>query len=174
MKSIVKSDYLKAGYFQKPHGVKGEIILQFSPEYGASLDQASILLVEIDGLLVPWFPSNVRLCTETSAFVKLDRVENEIQSRKLCGCSVFIERESFVAENIDFMLHLLTGFTLFDRKIGKIGIIEQVDDYGGNIILTIIYEDRKILIPFHENLLLRFDEEKREIELNCPKGIYDL
>ena len=171
MKDIAKSDYLKAGYFQKPHGVRGEIVLLFSPEYGASLEDVSVLMVEIDGLLVPWFPSSIRFSTETSAFVTLDWVENEVQSRKLCGCSVFIERESFVTEDADFMLHHLTGFTLFDRKLGKIGIIEQVDDYGGNIILTITYNDREILIPFHENLLLRFDEEKREIELNCPEGL---
>ena len=171
MKNIVKADCLKIGYFQKPRGVKGEIVLQFSPEYVASLENISVLLVEIDGLLVPWFPAYIRISTENTAFISLDWIENESKSRKLCGCSVFIKRENFIYEESDLLIHYLTGFTLIDSTIGWIGIIEQVDDYCGNILLTIKNNDREILVPFHEDLIVHFDEEKREIELNCPEGL---
>ena len=66
------------------------------------------------------------------------------------------------------------GYQLFDTKIGLIGSIEQVNDYAGNLIFQLTYKGQEILIPFNEDFLVRIDEKKQEIELECPQGIFDL
>lgn len=176
METIPKSDCLKIGYLQKPHGVKGEIVLVFEPEFEASLEKEPLFFLEIDGLLVPFFlkPDGLRFRSGEAALLHFDWVEDESQAQKLCGCSVFIKKEDWDANQEELPLHMLAGYQLFDSQRGLIGPIEQVDDYAGNLIFQVHFHGQEVLIPFNEDFLIRFDEKKREIELQCPDGIFDL
>lgn len=176
METIPKSDCLKIGYLHKPHGIKGEVALQFEPEYETSLDEMPTLFLEIDGLLVPFFlrDEGLRFRSSETALLHFDWIENEEQARKLCGSSVYILKEDWVNEEEELPLHTLIGYTVFDTVKGKIGPITQVDDYSGNLILTVEYNKQEVLIPFNEDFLTRFDEDAKELELECPEGIFDL
>ncbi|MFV0376214.1 MAG: ribosome maturation factor RimM [Mangrovibacterium sp.] len=176
METIPKPDCLKIGYLQKPHGIKGEIVLQFEPEYEASLDEMPTLFLEIDGLLVPFFlrDEGLRFRSGETALLHFDWVDDEQQARKLCGNSVYILKEDWLDEEEELPLHALVGYTLFDTDKGKIGSIVQVDDYAGNLILSVDYMGQEVLIPFNEDFLIRFDENHKELELDCPDGLFDL
>lgn len=176
METIPKSDCLQIGYLQKPHGIKGEVSLQFEPEYEASLDEMPTLFLEIDGLLVPFFlrEEGLRFRSSETALLHFDWVDDEQQARKICGCPVYISREDWINEEEEMTLHMLVGFSFFDAQKGKIGPIVQVDDYSGNLILSIDYQGQEVLIPFSEDFLIRFDEDRKEIEFDCPEGLFDL
>ncbi len=175
METIPRNDCLKIGYLQKPHGVKGDIVLQFMPEFGASLEGGPVLFLEIDGLLVPFFPDQegIRFRTGETALVKLRWIDNEVQAREICSLKVYIKREDLIRQEDDLSLHELIGFKLIDHQLGEIGAIENVEDYGGNLVLQLTYHGREVLVPFNEDFLLRFDETNREIEMKCPEGIFD-
>jgi len=175
MESIPKQDCRKIGYFQKPHGIKGELVLQMEEDFTESLEEYPTVFVEIDGLLVPFFiaENGLRSRSSESALLRFDWIENEDQARKLCGSSVYLKNEDIIWEEEDISLHQLVGYTLFDSIIGTIGKILQVDDYSGNLLLTVEFKEREVLVPFNEDFLIRFDEEKREIELQCPEGIFE-
>ena len=38
------------------------------------------------------------------------------------------------------------------------------------------YYDKQdeVMIPFNEDFLTRFDEKARELEMQCPEGLFDL
>ncbi|MFV0377973.1 MAG: hypothetical protein ACK5JD_11815, partial [Mangrovibacterium sp.] len=109
METIPKPDCLKIGYLQKPHGIKGEIVLQFEPEYEASLDEMPTLFLEIDGLLVPFFlrDEGLRFRSGETALLHFDWVDDEQQARKLCGNSVYILKEDWLDEEEELPLHAL-------------------------------------------------------------------
>lgn len=176
METIPKANCLKIGYLQKPHGIKGEIVLQFEPDYEASIDEMPTLFLEIDGLLVPFFlqEDGLRFRSAETALLQFDWVKDEEQARKICGTSVYIHKDDWIDDAEELSLHALIGYTLFDTEKGQIGPIRQVDDYAGNLILTVEYGDQELLIPFSEDFLTRFDEERKEMELQCPEGIFDL
>lgn len=174
METIPHQDCLKTGFLQKPHGVNGEVVFQFDPAYAASLESEPVLFLEIDQLLVPWFPEAIRFRTDESALLKLKWIDSELQAREVCGLSVFIKKEDLIADDDSMPLHELVGFSFFDRELGLIGPIEDVADYGGNLILQLTFRGKEVLIPFSEDFLVRFDEEKREMEMDCPDGIFDL
>ena len=166
----------KIGYFQKPHGIKGAISLVFEPQFDLSLENEPVLFAEIDGLLVPYFINNegIHFRSGELAIVHLDWIDDENQARQLCGSSVFIKEEDLVFQEEELTIHHLVGFVLFDPKIGKIGKIERVEDYGGNLLFQIQYEGKEILIPYNEELLTDLNEKEKTIEIQCPEGIFDL
>ncbi len=176
METIPKADCLKIGYLQKPHGIKGEIALQFEPEYEASIDEMPTLFLEIDGLLVPYFlrDEGLRFRSSETALVHFDWVDDEDQARKLTGLSVYILKDDYINEGEEVSLHQLVGYTLFDSTVGKIGPITQVDDYSGNLIITVQFGNNEVLVPLSNDFLTRLDEDAREIEMDCPEGIFDL
>jgi len=176
METIPKSECVKIGYLQKPHGVKGEVVLQFNPEYAVSLEEEPVLFPEIDGLLVPYFlvPGGIRFRTDETALLQFEWIEDEEKARQICGCSVYLKREDCIYDDDQVSLHQLEGFKLIDQKLGLIGLIGKVEDYAGNLIFQVEYMGREVLVPFNEDFLIRFDEKRKEIELQCPDGIFSL
>ena len=49
MNHLSKSDCVEVGYIQKPHGLKGEVILAFEQEFEETFDELELLLIDIDG-----------------------------------------------------------------------------------------------------------------------------
>jgi len=176
METIPHHDCLEIGYLQKPHGVKGEVVLQFHPEFGASLEEEPVLFLEIDRLLVPYFPDpeGIRFRNDETALLKFRWTENEMQAKEICGYAVYIKKDDFIVEEDTVLQNDLVGFRLVDTKMGFIGLIETVEDYGGNLVIQLTYRGKEVLIPFSEDFLIRFDEDKREMEMQCPEGIFDL
>jgi 16S rRNA processing protein RimM len=58
--------------------------------------------------------------------------------------------------------------------MGKIGEIAVVEDFGGNIVFTVMMNGKEILIPFHDELLVEFNPKKKLIILDCPEGLLEL
>lgn len=176
METIPKNECRKIGYLQKPHGVQGDIILQIEKGLASSVEEEPTLFLEIDGLLVPFFlrPQGIKFRSDDSAVIHFDWIDNEYQARNVCGLSVYIKNEDILEEDAEISIHSLVGYNLFDSKLGFIGTIEQVDDYTGNLIFQLTYKGQELLIPFSEDFLVRFDKNKKEIELNCPDGIFNL
>lgn len=176
METIEKNTCQKIGYFQKPHGIKGGLSLIFEPQYDLSLEEEPTLFLELDGLLVPYFISDegLRFRSAESAIVQLDWIENEEQARKLNGVSVYLKEEDLIYSDEEFTLHHLIGFRLSDPKIGEIGTIERVEDFGGNLLFQVQYQGKEVLIPFNEDLLVQLNEDERTIVIQCPDGILDL
>ena len=68
----------------------------------------------------------------------------------------------------------LIGVTVFDEERGKLGKVTRVDDFSGNVVLTILYKSCEILVPLSDELIIRFDEDKKELHLDCTEGLIDL
>jgi 16S rRNA processing protein RimM len=68
----------------------------------------------------------------------------------------------------------LIGYTLFDETLGLIGEITDVNDYSGNLLLSVEYEGKDVLVPLNEELIVRLDEDLQEIELRIPEGLFNL
>lgn len=158
------------------HGVLGDLLLEFEPEFEWSVAEADRFFLEIDGLLVPFFlkKDGFRFKSAKTAIVSLDWVETEKYARRLVGCPVFLYHYEIIDENEDQPISRFLHFTLADEKMGSIGKITAVDDFSGNIVFHVQYNNDEILIPFNEDFLVSEDTEKKVITLRLPEGITDL
>lgn len=103
MASLRLENCVRIGYFQRTHGIEGTLVLDFSPEWGPSLASTTILILEINGLPVPWFIAEygIRITSANTALVDLEWIEDDASAQKLCGLKVFLEKKrSYRSEKI--------------------------------------------------------------------------
>ena len=176
METIPKSNCVKVGYVQKPHGIHGELVIRFQEEFYETLEEVPTLFLEIDNLLVPYFISEdgLRFKSDESVLAQLDWVDSDKKAKELCGLSVFVNQTDVIDSEEDLSPHALVGFQLFDEELGLIGEILEVNDFAGNLLLAVEYQGKDALVPLNEDLIVRLDEENREIELRIPDGLFDL
>lgn len=174
METIPKADCDKIGFFRKTHGVFGELVLEFEPQYENSIENADRFFVELEGLLVPFFivEDGFRFKTDNTAIITFDGVESEKYAKRMVGSSVFLfKSEIFLPE--DLFESELVNYILVDEKLGEIGNIDQVDNYSGNVVFTVNYKGKELLVPFNEDFLLDHDRHNKIIKLRLPEGLLE-
>lgn len=176
METIPKNNCVKVGFIQKPHGIHGELVIRFQEEYYETLEDCPTLLLEIDNLLVPYFiaEEGLRFKSGESVITQLDWIDTDKKAKELCGLSVYVDQNDVVESELEMSAHALIGYILIDEELGVIGKISEVNDYSGNVLLSVEYQGKEVLIPLNEDLIVSIDEGTREIVLAIPEGLFDL
>lgn len=175
METIPKTDCQKIGFIRKTHGVHGELVLEYEPEYEESVVEAERFFLEIDGLLVPFFVAEdgLRFKSAKTALIIFDWVDSEKYARRLVGSPVYLFSYEIIDESEEVSTTGFLHFRLLDENEKDLGEISAVDDYAGNIVFTVNGAGGEILVPFNEDFLLRLDEEQKTIQLRLPEGLMD-
>lgn len=169
---IREDEVYKIGRLGKAHGVRGEVSFMFTDDVFDRVD-ADFLVLNVDGILVPFFMEEYRFRNDTTALVKFCDVDTQERARELTGCDVFFPY-ALADEEDDAPLTYasLVGYTLTDANSGKrVGRIASVDEQTANILFEL--EDGT-LVPAHEELIAAVDKDKRQIALALPEGLLDL
>ena len=98
---IKREDVYKIGKLGKAHGVKGEISFLFDDDVFDRTD-ADYLILDMDGILVPFFIEEYRFKTDDNALMKFEGIDTQERARELTGCEVYFPRE--MAEDDDEQL----------------------------------------------------------------------
>ncbi|MDO8953139.1 MAG: hypothetical protein Q7U86_10975, partial [Draconibacterium sp.] len=153
----------------------GELVLEYEPQFEYSIENADRFFVELEGLLVPFFivEDGFRFKTENSAILTFDGVESEKYAKRMVGSSVFLFKDEIIVMADELTDSELVDYLLVDEKLGEIGIIDQIDNYSGNIVFTVNFKEKELLVPFNEDFLLEIDKQNKVIKLTLPEGLLD-
>lgn len=175
METIPKADCEKVGFFRKTHGVFGELVLDFEPHFEASVENADRFFVELEGLLVPFFllEDGFRFKTDITAIITFDGVDSEKYAKRMVGSSVFLFKTEIIVSPDEINDSGLVNYLVVDEILGEIGLIDQVDNYSGNIVFTVNFKGKELLVPFNEDFLLHLDKQNKIIKLRLPDGLMD-
>lgn len=169
---IRKEDVYKIGRLGKAHGIKGEVSMQIDDDVFDRVD-AQYLVLEMDGIMVPFFMEEYRFKTDETVLVKFEGIDTQERAKELTGTDVFFPRHlADEADDGDISYAQLVGFTLRNAADGKaVGTIAAVDEQTMNIMFELT--DGR-LIPASEELIAALDTEKKEITMIIPEGILEL
>jgi len=173
---ILPADVFKIGRIRGLHGISGEIEMMITDDVFDRVD-ADYFFLKIDGLLVPFFLEEYRFKNDEAVYVRFEEVKSEASAHHICGMDVYFPLSLVPKKRAKQPLtwKYLTGFSVVDKVVGRIGIVESVDDSNANILLSVCTEDgRKVLVPIHPDLITRCDEQKRLLMLHLPDGLLDL
>lgn len=165
---IKKEEVYKIGRLGKTHGVRGEISFLFDDDVFDRVD-ADYLILEIDGILVPFFIEEYRFKTDSNALMKFDGIDTQERARELTGCDVWFPRALAESDEDGISWAAIVGFDIIESESGKtVGRIASVDDSTINILFCL--EDGR-LIPASEELIIAIDQQARTITMQLPEGL---
>ena len=168
---IKKEEVYKIGRLGKTHGVRGEISFLFDDDVFDRVD-ADYLILEIDGILVPFFIEEYRFKTDSNALMKFDGIDTQERARELTGCDVWFPRALAESDEDGISWAAIVGFDIIESESGKtVGRIASVDDSTINILFCL--EDGR-LIPASEELIIAIDQQARTITMQLPEGQLNL
>lgn len=172
---IKREDVYRIGQLERPHGVRGEITFRFVDDVFDSVE-TDHLLIELDGILVPFFIEEYRFKSNEVALLKFEDIDTQMQAREISGCDVFFQR----ARSGDDVDHLswseIVGYKILDAQTYKpVGVVKGVDDSTIKVLFEVAANDgREILIPADASLITKVDNNTRVIAMNIPQGLLDL
>ncbi|MBP1676785.1 MAG: rRNA processing protein RimM [Bacteroidetes bacterium] len=171
---ISHEEVFPIGQITKPHGINGEMSFSFTSDVFDTED-VPFLILEIDGILVPFFLEEHRFKSNTTALIKLEGIESDEKARQLAGLTVFLPKKYLeMVDDAEIELDYFTGFELIDEQRGRIGTISEVDQTTDNALFVIGSGKDELLIPVGDEYIVSIDHDKKIIHVELPEGLLDL
>jgi 16S rRNA processing protein RimM len=161
------------GRIIKIQGYDGTIAVKLEKDYIDNISEMESVFLEIEGKPVPFFISYSQYSGDDILKLRFEGYGAYEKVSDFQGCRLFLttgERKSVRSEDA-----ALTGFTVFLSNKSILGTIGEIINNPGQDLLKIISPQKKeILIPFHNDLIVRIDKKKRTIMVQIPEGLIDL
>ncbi len=170
-----RKDALQIGFIVKTRGVNGELVLEAKESSVLENIKESVHL-EIDGLLVPFFITQIKNTSSTRVRITFDWIDSETKALKLVSCPVFIPTNSIKKQSDSdiFSPVLLESFKVIDKTHGEIGFVSQYIEQANNPLLIILKGRTEIIVPFQPDLIQEIDTENKTLYIDTPEGLIDL
>jgi len=171
---ILKNDVIPIGQIIKPHGISGEMSFSFTTDI-FDREEVPYFIFELEGILIPFFLTEYRFKSNTTALLKLEGIVNDEQARNFAGLTVFLPKSYLEkVEDTEIEVDYFAGFSLVDSEKGLLGVISEVDQTTENVLFVIPLKDDELLIPAGEEYIEKIDHDKKIIYVKLPEGLLDL
>lgn len=166
---ILLEEISPVGKFAKTHGVKGEVNIDFDTDF--DIDACEFLIVDMDGIFVPFFIGDYRFKNNVTALVKLDGINTEERAREFFGKTAYVKKEFLTTEENENQANYYVGYILEDENGKTFGQISEVD-YTTENVMFVLQDDT--LIPVAAIEVINHNEEKRILTVKLPDGLLDI
>lgn len=168
-------DVYKIGTLAKPHGVKGEVVLQCMGGGPSHVPESDFVFLMLDGILVPFFVEEFRLRGDGTALLKLEGMDVPEKVRRFTGVEVYADREDdSLHEGEPLSWQWFVGFEVYDVEQGFLGHIEHIDDSTANVLFVIVDEEwEELLVPACEEFIVGIDRKERILDMELPEGLVE-
>lgn len=154
------------GYFSKPHGLKGHLILFTNLDFDQDL---KVIFIGIKGSQAPFFIEEMSEFNK-GFLVKLEGI-NDINAAVTLKNKEVLADSKFIIEEDEFEF---TGYVLIDKNKGEIGEIEGLEGSDGNPLLKIVINNKEVLLPFAKDLISKVVKGKKQLFYEAPDGLIDM
>lgn len=189
---ILRTELKEIGKLQRPHGINGEINVQSRLD-ADELASLRCVVLEIDGIFVPFFISASRPKSSQTSLLSIDGISSEAEAAKLCPAPLYAlrddirrleatdseskedsedeedDKEGFYAED-------LIGYTVESDDGLLRGEIVDLDDSTDNYLFIVRDQDgRRLMLPVADGSMIEeVDTQRHHILLSLPEGLLDL
>ncbi len=165
---------ISVGKIHKPHGVRGEVVVESFSDLPARYEKGSVLTARPP-------EARPRRLTVASArphrrglLVRFDEFEDRDVAEELRGAVLTIDaHEATQAPEGGYFHYQLLGCTCSDRSHGPMGTVTEVLDDGGGQILVVGDDSGDWLVPFVKAYLVAVDPEAKTITFDLPEGLLE-
>lgn len=189
---ILRTELKEIGKLQRPHGINGEINVQSQLD-ADELASLRCVVLEIDGIFVPFFISASRPKSSHTSLLTIDGITSEAEAAKLCPAPLYALRDDIRRlETTDseseedsedeeddeegFYAEDLIGYTVESDDGLLRGEIVDLDDSTDNYLFIVRDQDgRRLMLPVADGSIIEeVDTQRHHLLLSLPKGLLDL
>ena len=162
------------GQIKKVNGYEGAVTIKLANSFIENIPQLESVFIEIDGKPVPFFISEYNYSGHDILKLKFADYNTAEMVAEFRGCKVFLTTSDNTASK-DSNYEDLVGFKVIDENKTAVGNVAEIIHNPEQWLLTIISaQGKEILLPVHEDLILRIDDNKKIITVKIPDGLLEI
>ena len=173
----------RLGKVLKSNGTDGEVVLSLLDVVPEEIDLEEPVFIYDDGLPVPYFMSGLRTRGNSRCLVHLTGVTSLADADELAGREVWAEDaepdeealEQWLAgedESDEDVLAALEGWTVLSETGARVGTVSGGEPIPGNLCIYVATPaGDNVLLPLHEDLVVRLDPAATTLVLRIPEGL---
>jgi len=166
--------YTKIGTIITKHGFNGSLILKVSGKYSNNLSILDFLFIEINKKHIPFKLDNIKTFKNKSYKIKFNEVNDDAYANQLISKSVFIKSNDYPDLKKETNIYsAIINFSAFNNE-AKIGEIININENLPQPVFEINYKSKTVMVPIHEDLIIKIDKENKNIFLRIPDGLLDI
>ena len=166
--------YTKIGTITSKHGFNGSLILKVSSKYSNGLSKVNFLFIEINKKHIPFKLDSINTFRNKSYKIKFNEVSDDTYANQLISKSVFIKSNDYPDLKKETNIYsAIINFSAFNNE-AKIGEIININENLPQPVFEINYKSKTVMVPIHEDLIIKIDKENKNIFLRIPDGLLDI
>ena len=161
------------GRVLRPHGLRGEVVVEVLSDVPGRLDRGSRLLASREEAAVRTLTVAASQPHKSGARVRFEGIDDVDSAEALRGLRLEVERSQVpAAEPGTYYYYELLGCRCSDggKDLGE--VVDLVED-GGGLLLIVADGERRIPVPFVESFLREVDVAQGRIALELPPGLLE-
>jgi len=162
------------GRITRVSGFEGAVAVKLDRGFSENTEELESVFLEIEGRPVPFFIEYSEYSGGDILKLKFEGYDSPEKIGEFSGCSVFLTTKSENKTGEDELL-LLKGYTVLTADNVIIGTVSELIDNPGQLLLDVETSPGKsVLIPLHEDLIVRIDRKKNQLVMNIPEGLLEI
>jgi 16S rRNA processing protein RimM len=169
-----KEECFYLGKIAKKFSFKGEVLAYLETDEPELYDQMESVFVECGNNLVPFFIETSSLHKDFLR-IKFEDVNSEEEADEIMNCPLYLPLAALPKlEGNKFYYHEVIGFTVHDKRVGDVGVIESINDSTAQPLFEVRKGDIEILIPMIDQFLVEIDRKNRKVIMDLPEGLIEM
>ncbi len=176
---IRREDLIEIGIFNKPHGVNGETAATVDCDLEV-MERFSCVIVELDGIFVPFFVSSYRTKGRNAILMQIDGMNSDTDAATLTNKRLYVRKQEYDAlmDELgadEFPIDYFVGYEVAHAGGEEIGTVTDVDDSTENVLFRVrTAAGEEVLIPAVDEFVTDIDAERKRLVVDLPAGLLDL
>lgn len=171
---MTKEESFYIGYITKTKGLKGEVQLYFEFEAYEDLELA-VVFADMNGKMVPFFVESYKLYPNQTGLFYFDDIDHIDKAQTLVKKKIYMPLDKMPArDEDDFTYEDLEGYLVSDETHGELGKIIAINEYPQQFVATVLYQEKEILFPLNEDMIVEIDEDEKTLLVDLPEGLLDI
>jgi 16S rRNA processing protein RimM len=170
-----KDDFYYLGKIAKPFGSKGQVVAYLDVDEPLNYKRLESVYLDLDGEWVPFLITSIEIQTGRKTLFHFEDVNTADEAAAYTG------REMYLPLNIlprlkgkKFYYHEVRGFSVIDAVHGNIGTLVKVMELPRQAMLQVTFNEKEILVPLVDEIILKVDRKKKELHIRAPEGLINI
>jgi len=173
---ITKEECFYLGTIVSKFSFKGEVLAKLDTDNPQDyIDLESVFVLQ-GNKLVPFFIENAQLQKSSLLRIRFEDIDSESEADLLIKKELYIPLTQLPdLKGNQFYYHELIDFKVKENTGKTIGHLRSVNDQTTQALFEIIDDKKRlILVPVHDDFIIKVDRENSILILDLPNGLLDI